>query len=76
MEQQHLTTEFTFFGSVCLNFNVLRFTNFSKLGEVVLFILYSNAQLEHLFRIIQKNKTDACSSLKLDGTPSSILAVK
>ena len=52
MEQQHLTTELTFFGSVCFIFNVLWFTNLSKLAEVVLVILYSNAELEHLFRIV------------------------
>ena len=37
---------------------------------------HSNAGLERLFSIIRKNKTDMRSSLKLDGTLSSILSIK
>ena len=37
---------------------------------------HSNAELKRLFSIVRKNKTLEHSSLKLDGTLSSILAVK
>ena len=39
-------------------------------------MLHSNAESKRLFSIVRKNKTLQCSSLKLDGTLSSILAVK
>ena len=49
-----------------------------RLPETSIRILHgiSNASLERLFSIIQKNKTDMQSSLKLDGTLSSILSIK
>ena len=62
IEHQHLTTELTFFRGDFLIFNVLRFTKLSKIGEIVLVILYRNAKWEHLFSIVQKNKTDTWSS--------------
>ena len=37
---------------------------------------YSNTGLEELFSVVRKNKTDTRSSLKLDGTLSSILTTK
>ena len=37
---------------------------------------YSNTGLEELFSVVRKNKTDMRSSLKLDGTLSSILTTK
>ena len=37
---------------------------------------HSKAELERLFIIVKKTKTDRISSLKLDGTLSSILSVK
>ena len=37
---------------------------------------HSNASLERLLSIIQKNKTDMQSSLKFNGTLSSILSIK
>ena len=38
--------------------------------------LSSNAEEERLFSIVRKNKTDSCSSLKLEDTLLSILAMK
>ena len=52
MEHQHLTTDLTFFGGVFLIFNVLRFTNLSKIGEIILAILYRNTESERLFNIV------------------------
>ena len=37
---------------------------------------HSDAELERLFSIVRKTKTLESSSLKLDGTLSSVLAVK
>ena len=53
-----------------------RFKNLSKVAEIVLVIPHSNAEQERLFSIVRKNKTDSRSNLKLDGTLSSILAMK
>ena len=53
-----------------------RYKFLPKVAEVVLVLPHSNADLERLFSIFRKNKTDATSSLKLDGTLSSILAIK
>ena len=50
VEHQHLTTELTFFGSVCLIFNVLRFTNLSKLEELFL----SSSTLMPIWNIFSK----------------------
>ena len=53
-----------------------RFKHLPKIAEVVLVIPHSNAEQERLFSIVKKNKTDSRSNLKLDGTLSSILAMK
>ena len=53
-----------------------RFKCLPKLVKIVLVIPYSNADLERLFSIVRKNKTDSCSFLKLGKTLSSILAMK
>ena len=47
-----------------------------RIAVIVLVLPHSNASLERLFSIIRKNKTDMRSSLKLDGTLSSILSMK
>ena len=47
-----------------------------KLAEIVLVLPHSNTELERLFSVVRKNKTDSRSSLKLGGTLSSILAMK
>ena len=47
-----------------------------RIVVIVLVLPHSNASLERLFNIIRKNKTDMRSSLKLDGTLSSILSMK
>ena len=58
--------------------SIKRFKFLPKVAEIVLLIPHSNAELERLIfiSIVRKNKTDARSSLKLDGTLSSILAMK
>ena len=56
--------------------NVPRFSHLFKVAEIVLVLPNSNAEEERLFSIVRKNKTDSLSSLKLDGTLSSILAMK
>lgn len=56
--------------------SIKRFKFLPTVAEIVLLIPHSNAELERLFSIVRKNKTDARSSLKLDGTLSSILAMK
>lgn len=56
--------------------SVKRFKLLQKVAEAILVIPHSNVELERLFSIVRKNKTDARSSLKLDGTLSSILAMK
>ena len=53
-----------------------RFKHLPKIAEVVVVIPHSNAEQERLFSIVQKNKTDSRSHLNLDGTLSSILAMK
>ena len=53
-----------------------RFKFLPTVAEVVLVLRHSNADLERLFSIVRKNKTGAILSLKLDGTLSSILAMK
>ena len=44
-----------------------RFKFLPKVADVVLVLAHSNADLERLISIVRKNKTDARSSLKLDG---------
>ena len=53
-----------------------RFKELFKLAEIVLVLPHINADLERLFSIVRKNKSDSRSRLKLDGTLSSILALK
>ena len=53
-----------------------RFKYLPLLAEIVLVIPHSNAGQERLFSVVRKNKTDSRSSLKLDGSLSSILAMK
>ncbi|CAB3998504.1 Hypothetical predicted protein [Paramuricea clavata] len=48
----------------------------SLLAEIVLVIPHSYAGQERLFSVVHKNKTDSRSSLKLDGSLSSNLAMK
>ena len=52
-----------------------RFKFLPKVAWVVLVLPHNNADLERLFSIAKKNKTDARLSLKLDGTYSSTLSV-
>ena len=47
-----------------------------KVAEVVMTIPHSNAGEEQIFSLINKNKTPSRSSMKLDGTLSSIIVVK
>ena len=56
--------------------SISRFKVLPRIAVIVLVLPHSNASLERLFNIIQKNKTDMQSSLKLDGTLSSILSMK
>lgn len=52
---------------------------FDKLAKVALLVLvlpHSNAEEERVFSLVTKNKTKFRSSLKLDGTLSSILTIK
>ena len=53
-----------------------RFKYLPLLAEIVLVIPHSNAGQERLFSVVRKNKTDSRSPLKLDGSLSSILAMK
>ena len=53
-----------------------RFKLLPKVAEIVLIIPHSKAGLERLFSIVKKNKCLDRSSMKLDGTLSSILAMK
>ena len=62
--------------SCILGCSVKRFKYSIKLAELVLVMPHSNAELKRLFNIVRKNKTLERSSLKLDGTLSSIFAVK
>ena len=56
--------------------SVKRFKYLIRLAEMVLVMPHSNAELERFFSIVRKSKTLERSSLKLDGTLSSIFAVK
>ena len=53
-----------------------RFKLLPQVASLVLVLPHSNAGLERLFSVVRKNKTDVRSSLKLDGTLSSILTTK
>ena len=52
------------------------FKNLGKIVEAVLVLHHSNASEERVFSMIRKNKTSFRSSLNLEGTLSSIIAVK
>ena len=56
--------------------NAKRFKLLPKVAEVDLIIPHSNAASERLISIVKRNKSLVCSSMKLDGTLSSILAMK
>ena len=56
--------------------SISRFKVLPRIAVIVMVLPHSNASLERLFSIIRKNKTDMRSSLKLDGTLSSILSMK
>ena len=47
-----------------------------KVAEVLMTIPHSNAGVERIFSLINKNKTPSRSSLKLNGTLSSLIVVK
>lgn len=53
-----------------------RFKHIVKVAEIVIVIPHSNAEQERIFSIVRKNKTDARSSLSMEGTLFSILTVK
>ena len=53
-----------------------RFNSLSKLAVLVFSMPHSNADLERLLSIVRKNKTVERLTRKLDGTLSSILAMK
>ena len=53
-----------------------RFKFIPQVASLVLVLPHSNAGLERLFSVVRKDKTDMRSSLKLDGTISSILTTK
>lgn len=54
----------------------LMFEKPSKVALLILTLPHSNAEEERVFSMITKNKTKFRSSLKLDGTLSSILTIK
>ena len=56
--------------------NLIEFDLLFKVAEAVMTIPHSNAGEERIFSLINKNKTPTRSSLKLDGTLSSLVAVK
>ena len=56
--------------------SISHFKVLPRIVVIVLVLPHSNASLKRLFSIIRKNKTDMQSSLKLDGTLSSILSMK
>ena len=58
-------------GTNCFAFDLL-----FKVAEVVMTIPHSNAGEERIFSLINKNKTSSRSSLRLDGTLSSLIVVK
>ena len=56
--------------------NECEFDLLFKVAEAVMTIPHSNAGEERIFSLINKNKTPSRSSLKLDGTLSSLIIVK
>ena len=53
-----------------------RFQLLAEVAQLVLTLPHSNADEERVFSLIRQNKTDARSSLSLDGTLSSLITVK
>ena len=56
--------------------NTFEFDLLFRVAEVVMTIPHSNAGEERIFSMIRKNKTPDRSSLRLDGTLSSLMVVK
>ena len=56
--------------------SISHFKVLPRIAVIVLVLPHSNASLERLFSIVRKNKSDMRSSLKLNGTLSSILYMK
>lgn len=52
------------------------FKHLSKVAGLVLVLPHSNAGEERLFSIVRKNKTESRASMRLEGTLSSLLAMK
>ena len=50
--------------------------HFPKIAGLVLVLPHSNAGEERLFSIVRKNKTESRASMRLEGTLSSLLAMK
>ena len=53
-----------------------RFSNLSRVAQLVLTLPHSNADEERLFSLIKNNKTEFCASMDLNRTLSSITSVK
>ena len=53
-----------------------RFQLLCEVARLVLTLPHSNADEERVFSLIRQNKTDARSSLSLDGTLSSLICIK
>ena len=56
--------------------NTLEFDLLFKVAEVIMTIPHSNAGEERIFSLINKNKTPSRSSLRPDGTLSSLITIK
>ena len=56
--------------------NTFEYDQLFRVAEVVMSIRHSNAGEERIFSLVSKNKTPSRSSLKLDGTLSSLITVK
>ena len=76
----HFTIEFMFWSYIAdmkiPATNAKHFSFLPKLAEIILIIPHSNAELERLFSIVKKNKSLERPSMELDGTLSSMLAIK
>lgn len=55
---------------------VLRFPRLAATSKLVLVLPHSNADAERVFSVVGLNKTKTRNSLALDGTLSSIMAIK
>ena len=63
-------------GLKTLGTNAFEFDLLFRVAEVIMTIPHSNAGEERIFSMIKKNKTPDRSSLRLDGTLSSLMVVK